>query len=63
MDEVQGNLGNYQAVAALPSFTLFPWFFVIPGVLIAGCGHRCAGPPASRAPLGPLGPRGPWASA
>jgi hypothetical protein len=35
MDEVQGNLGNYQAVAALPSFKLFPWFFVIPGVLIA----------------------------
>ncbi len=34
MDEVQGNLGNYQAVAALPSFRLFPWFFVIPGVLI-----------------------------
>lgn len=36
MDEVQGNLGNYRAVAALPSFDLFPWFFVIPGVLIAG---------------------------
>ena len=36
MDQVQGNLGNYQAVAALPSFKLFPWFFVIPGVLIAG---------------------------
>src|SRR5256886_3597342 len=33
---VHGNLGNYEAVAALPSFTLFPWFFVIPGVLIAG---------------------------
>jgi hypothetical protein len=36
MDQVQSNLGNYQAVAALPSFKLFPWFFVIPGVLIAG---------------------------
>jgi hypothetical protein len=36
MDQVQGNLGNYLAVAALPSFRLFPWFFVIPGVLIAG---------------------------
>jgi hypothetical protein len=36
MNEVQGNLGNYRAVAALPSFRLFPWFFVIPGVLIAG---------------------------
>jgi hypothetical protein len=36
MDEVHGNLGNYQAMAALPSFDLFPWFFVIPGVLVAG---------------------------
>jgi hypothetical protein len=34
LDQVQGNLGNYQAVAALPSFRLFPWFFLIPGVLI-----------------------------
>src|SRR5436190_3939907 len=33
---VHGNLDNYDAVAALPSFTLFPWFFVLPGVLIAG---------------------------
>ncbi len=31
---IQGNLGNYDAVAALPNFSLFPWFFVIPGVLI-----------------------------
>jgi hypothetical protein len=36
MDKVQDNIGNYQAMAALPSFRLFPWFFVIPGVLIAG---------------------------
>jgi hypothetical protein len=36
MDQVQDNLGNYHAVAALPSFKLFPWFFVIPGALIAG---------------------------
>jgi hypothetical protein len=33
---VHRNRDNYDAVAALPSFTLFPWFFVIPGVLIAG---------------------------
>jgi hypothetical protein len=33
---VHGNLDNYEAVDALPSFRLFPWFFVIPGVLIAG---------------------------
>jgi hypothetical protein len=31
---IQGNLTNYQAMAALPSFTLFPWFFAIPGVLL-----------------------------
>jgi hypothetical protein len=36
LDNVQANLGNYQAVDALPSFRLFPWFFVIPGVLILG---------------------------
>ncbi|HVW79553.1 MAG TPA: hypothetical protein VHB69_01255 [Mycobacteriales bacterium] len=35
LDKVQDNLGNYQAMAALPSFRLFPWFFVIPGVLMA----------------------------
>jgi hypothetical protein len=34
LDRVQGNLPNYQAVAALPSFTLFPLFFVIPGALV-----------------------------
>jgi hypothetical protein len=33
---VHANVDNYEAVDALPSFTLFPWFFVIPGVLIAG---------------------------
>lgn len=32
---VHGNLGNYQAVAALPSFRLFPWFFVAPGLIIS----------------------------
>ena len=29
------NVDNYDAVAALPSFDLFPWFFVIPGALVA----------------------------
>ena len=32
------NVDNYQAVDALPPFTLFPWFFVVPGLLIAGSG-------------------------
>lgn len=36
LDKVQANLGNYQGVAALPSFTLFPWFFLMPGVLLLG---------------------------
>jgi hypothetical protein len=30
------NVVNYQAVAALPTFSLFPWLFVIPGVLATG---------------------------
>jgi hypothetical protein len=30
------NLGNYEAVAALPNFTLFPWFFVAPGAVLLG---------------------------
>ena len=30
------NIPNYDAVAALPPFGLFPWFFVAPGVLLAG---------------------------
>jgi hypothetical protein len=34
LDNVQGNLANYQAVAALPSFTFFPLFFVVPGGLV-----------------------------
>ena len=29
------NLDNYEAVAALPPFPLFPWFFFLPGLMIA----------------------------
>jgi hypothetical protein len=32
--KIKANLPNYQAVVALPSFTLFPWFFVIPGAIL-----------------------------
>lgn len=32
---IQSNIGNYEAVAALPSFRLFPYFFVLPGLMIA----------------------------
>lgn len=34
--DIGDNVGNYEAVDALPPFTLFPWFFVAPGLLIAG---------------------------
>lgn len=36
LDRMEANLGNYAAVDALPPFSLFPWFFVVPGLLIAG---------------------------
>ena len=36
LDTMQGNLGNFRAVDALPPFPLFPWFFVAPGLMIAG---------------------------
>ena len=29
------NIDNYDAVASLPPFSLFPWFFVLPGLLVA----------------------------
>ena len=35
IDRMEANLNNYSAVAALPPFPMFPWFFVVPGVLIA----------------------------
>jgi hypothetical protein len=31
---MQGNVQDYKSVNALPSFTLFTWFFVIPGILL-----------------------------
>jgi hypothetical protein len=35
LDTIQANTANYEAMVALPSFELFPWFFVIPGLLVA----------------------------
>jgi hypothetical protein len=35
MNTIKANAGNYEAVAALPSFRVFPWFFVVPGVIVA----------------------------
>ena len=31
---MQANVTNYEKVDSLPSFRLFTWFFVIPGVLL-----------------------------
>jgi hypothetical protein len=31
---MSNNIGNYQAISSLPSFQLFPWFFVLPGVIV-----------------------------
>ncbi|MGH9027794.1 MAG: hypothetical protein ACRDWD_17025 [Acidimicrobiia bacterium] len=36
LDTMERNLDNYAAVDALPPFDLFPWFFVLPGLIIAG---------------------------
>jgi hypothetical protein len=38
LDKMDANLDGFAGVDALPPFPLFPWFFVIPGVLIAGFG-------------------------
>lgn len=35
MAKVTDNLDNYEAMAALPSFRLFPWFFLVPGAVVA----------------------------
>jgi hypothetical protein len=35
MTKIKANAGNYRAMVALPDFRLFPWFFVIPGVIVA----------------------------
>ena len=32
--KIKANLPNYEAMVALPNFRLFPWFFVIPGVIL-----------------------------
>ncbi len=37
---IAASRANYEAVAALPSFTLFPWFFVVPGRAAGGARAR-----------------------
>jgi hypothetical protein len=34
LSTIQANRENYDAVAALPRFTLFPWFLIVPGALL-----------------------------
>jgi hypothetical protein len=31
---MQANVGNYSSVDAMPAMGLFPWFFIVPGILI-----------------------------
>jgi hypothetical protein len=38
LDDIGANLDNFEAVASLPPFPLFPWFFVAPGLIVAGAG-------------------------
>jgi hypothetical protein len=52
LDTMQANIGHYRGVAALPPFPLFPWFFVIPGVLIVGIAALMRRPAAALGALG-----------
>jgi hypothetical protein len=51
LDSIQANAANYRAVVALPSFKLFPWFFVVPGLLVALLALAAALAPRSRPAL------------
>lgn len=35
LDTIDANRDEFDGISSLPAFALFPWFFVIPGVLIA----------------------------
>jgi hypothetical protein len=50
---MQANVDNYAAVDALPPFWLFPWFFVVPGLLVAGLGVAAGRPRRIDAPAPP----------
>ena len=45
------NLDNYAAVAALPPFGLFPWFFVVPGVAVIALAFVARRSPDPEPPL------------
>lgn len=50
LDDIAANVDNFAAVDALPPFDLFPWFFVVPGLLVAGLAAAAlrAGPAPGR---------------
>lgn len=50
MGAMNDNIDNFQGVAALPPFPLFPWFFVLPGLLVAGLAWAAGRPRAAAAP-------------
>lgn len=35
LDDIVANIDNFEAIDALPPFVLFPWFFVLPGLILA----------------------------
>lgn len=47
LDTIAANRTNYDAVAALPRFTLFPWFFIVPGALLVALAAIALIAPAS----------------
>lgn len=36
LNRIGANIGNFRAVRALPPFPLFPYFFVLPGLMLVG---------------------------
>jgi len=44
---IQANRGRFAAVQALPSFNLFPWFFIVPGALLVALGLAALIKPAA----------------
>jgi hypothetical protein len=55
LDTMDESLDNFAAVDALPPFSLFPWFFVLPGLLVAGlAAFALRSDRRNRSPNGPL---------
>ena len=59
---MRDNIDNFEAVDAMPSFDLFPWFFLVPGLIVAGAagwalrtGRREAEPDPTPDPTTPGG--------